>query len=442
MKSGKLRAGIDEREIRCDLGLIPGDGAPVAVGRRTPLFIKTTVLNNGLAGLAVVSLDIMGIPYGHTLRIREAVTLKYPWLAENIMLCCSHTHVAPSSLPSLHTYMEAFNPTAGPEAYKREHDFLEDLTVDIIASVIAAAGNLFDASVGFVSLELPWLTFNRRRLTRDFGVISHWMGVPENQAYGVEGPIDPELGYFLIRGVDFAPKAILWNFAGHNSFHFDDKYSADIAYSVQQAMDEKVGTHIPCLYATGCSGDLNYFDYGNNDAQGNNFGLEKATEAIASAIMASYREACTLPEVELGAVSAELVMGTRDISRQWWKDDIHKKLPGWEASDYQEKELEFRRQEGKPTYTTEIMAMRVGSWALVGLPGEVFVQFGLDIKEKSPFRNTWVAAYADDYAGYIPTREAFVNGSYEAWPVLNARVGQEGGYLMVEKVVELLESLV
>ena len=79
--------------------------------------------------------------------------------------------------------------------------------------------------------------------------------------------------------------------------------------------------------------------------------------------------------------------------------------------------------------------------AFVGLPGEMFVEFGIAIKERSPFRHTGVAIYANDYAGYVATREAYHGGSYEVWPALNARVGREGGYLIVDKAVELLHEL-
>ena len=83
----------------------------------------------------------------------------------------------------------------------------------------------------------------------------------------------------------------------------------------------------------------------------------------------------------------------------------------------------------------------MGEAALVGLGGEMFVEFQMMIKERSPFRHTYVASYTNDYAGYVATRRAFVGGSYEVWPTLNARIGREGGYLMVDKVVELLEEL-
>jgi neutral ceramidase len=145
--------------------------------------------------------------------------------------------------------------------------------------------------------------------------------------------------------------------------------------------------------------------------------------------------------VKLGSRKAELFFAQRDVSRYWWKHDIEMKLPSW--IEYGEKEMKrFQAERAEcETYQTDVMALRLGEAALVGLAAEAFVEFGLMIKERSPFRHTYIATYANDYAGYVATREAFINGSYEVWPTLNARIGREGGYLMVNKVVELLEDL-
>ncbi len=51
--------------------------------------------------------------------------------------------------------------------------------------------------------------------------------------------------------------------------------------------------------------------------------------------------------------------------------------------------------------------------ALVGLPGEVFVELGLAIKQASPFANTMVIELSQDCPDYVPTRKAFAEGSYE-----------------------------
>ena len=61
----------------------------------------------------------------------------------------------------------------------------------------------------------------------------------------------------------------------------------------------------------------------------------------------------------------------------------------------------------------EVLAIRVGDVAVVGLPGEVFCEFGLQLKRRSPAAHTLVVELANDAIGYLPTREAFAQGGYE-----------------------------
>ena len=60
-----------------------------------------------------------------------------------------------------------------------------------------------------------------------------------------------------------------------------------------------------------------------------------------------------------------------------------------------------------------VAAVRLGSAAMVFLPGEPFVEIALGIREASPFDFTAVVGYAESYIGYIPTDRAFNNGGYE-----------------------------
>jgi hypothetical protein len=435
LKPGQLRAGVSELELKPPLGLAMGDGAPEAKGFLTPLYVKALVLGNGEDEVSIVTLDMLGIDRPDAMRAAALAQARCGVPAQNILMTCSHTHVAPSMLPGLHTYRRAFNPKWDEAAIVRERAWVDVVVESIARAVAEAKGRLQEASIGMATADLPWLIFNRRRHTRNYGVWTHWMGIPKDQAYRPEGPIDPDFGLFVVRDAQHRPLCLVWNLTGHNSFRFGDQYSADLAHTVQQALDERIGEHVPCLYAPGCSGNTNYFDYQVPE------GLEKATEGVASAIMAIYREACTLPEVRLAGRKAELFFAQRDFTRYWWRRDIETKLPGWK--EYGPLEVARFQAEAREseTYQTDVQVLRLGEAALVGLSTEMFVEFQMMIKERSPFRHTYVASYANDYAGYVATRQAFTGGSYEVWPALNARIGREGGYLMVDKAVELLEEL-
>jgi len=435
MNAGQLRAGVAEYPLKPPLGLATGDGAPAAKGYGTPLHAKAVVLSNGENEVSLVTLDAMGIDRADVLRVTKQIEARCGIPAESVMIACSHTHVAPSMETSLHTYRRAFHPNWDEAAIARERQWVEQVLEGITTAVCQAKSKLEDASIGAVTADLPWLVFNRRRHTRNYGVWTHWMGIPKNQAYQPEGPIDPDFGLIVIRDAHFKPMCMVWNFSGHNSFSFGDQYSADLPYTVQASLDERLSEHIPCLYTAGCSGNTNYFDYQKP------YGLEKATDEVTSAIVATYREACTLPVVKLGSRKAEMFFSQRDFSRYWWKHDIETKLPGWK--NYGPVEVERFQAEAREneTYQTDVAVFRMGDTALVGLPGEMFVEYQLMIKERSPFKKTYVSSYTNDYAGYVATPQAFIGGSYEVWPSLNARISREGGNVMVAKAIELLEDL-
>mgnify|MGYP000848878540 CR=1 FL=1 len=87
---------------------------------------------------------------------------------------------------------------------------------------------------------------------------------------------------------------------------------------------------------------------------------------------------------------------------------------------------------------TLVQALRIGELALVGVPGEFFVELGLEIKRRSPFAQTMILELANDSVGYIPTRRAFEEGAYEP----ESSPYQPGfGELIVDTAVDLLGEL-
>jgi len=87
----------------------------------------------------------------------------------------------------------------------------------------------------------------------------------------------------------------------------------------------------------------------------------------------------------------------------------------------------------------EVQAFRLSKdVALVALPGEVFVELGLAIKRASPFPTTLVVELCNDSPEYVPTKQAFAEGSYE---ITNSRIAPGGGEMLVDAAVRLLKEL-
>jgi len=66
-------------------------------------------------------------------------------------------------------------------------------------------------------------------------------------------------------------------------------------------------------------------------------------------------------------------------------------------------------QSGKRTIDLEIVAVRVGEFVLTGFPGELTVEMGLGIKQRSPHEATFVAGYTNGYIYYCPTAQQMQN---------------------------------
>jgi len=64
---------------------------------------------------------------------------------------------------------------------------------------------------------------------------------------------------------------------------------------------------------------------------------------------------------------------------------------------------------GKRTLDVEVTGLRVGDFVLITFPGELTVQIGLNIKQKSPHEKTFVAGYTNGYIYYAPTAEQLLN---------------------------------
>jgi hypothetical protein len=86
----------------------------------------------------------------------------------------------------------------------------------------------------------------------------------------------------------------------------------------------------------------------------------------------------------------------------------------------------------------EVSALVVGDSAFVGLPGEIFVELGLEIKARSPFGYTFVVELCNDAIGYVPTCKAYDEGGYES---TSSPLAPGTGEQMVEAALALLGDL-
>ena len=86
-----------------------------------------------------------------------------------------------------------------------------------------------------------------------------------------------------------------------------------------------------------------------------------------------------------------------------------------------------------------IQAIKIGDVCVYALPGELFVQIGLDIKANSPFTNSIVVENCNSYCGYVPTKEGFAEKSilYEASLCYHSNLIPEACDILTKKALEI-----
>jgi hypothetical protein len=100
----------------------------------------------------------------------------------------------------------------------------------------------------------------------------------------------------------------------------------------------------------------------------------------------------------------------------------------------------YQTQDAHPTYAMELHALRLGDVAVCTNPFELYTEYGVRMRARSPAVQTFVVQLTGAHGCYLPTAQAIRGGSYST-AVFSNRVGPEGGDVLVDRTVETLRSL-
>jgi hypothetical protein len=90
--------------------------------------------------------------------------------------------------------------------------------------------------------------------------------------------------------------------------------------------------------------------------------------------------------------------------------------------------------------TVPVSAARIGPLGIATNAGELFVEWGISVKKRSPFRHTILCELTNDWVGYEPTALAMQNEGYETLAGVDF-ISLKGIEMLVDTAVELLEGL-
>ena len=100
----------------------------------------------------------------------------------------------------------------------------------------------------------------------------------------------------------------------------------------------------------------------------------------------------------------------------------------------------FAKQDSEPYYPMELHVIKIGDIAIATNPFELFTEFGLRMKARSPALQTFVIQLSQNTGAYLAADDATRGGSYSA--IINScLVGSEGGDLLTDETVKDINSL-
>lgn len=399
---GKLRAGAARVNITPYMGInLSGFGNRTkgSVGVYDDLYAKALVMDNENIKIGVVSCDLLNLDESSVASIREKAHKLTGIDGENILISTTHTHSGP-----------LVSPLRGFGALDRE--WVNVLEKKIAGAVAIADSKLQEASIG-AGKGRAEINVNRRQ-RRDDRVV---LGV--NPA----GAIDYELGVVRIDDLNRRPLCIIANYACHPVVLGGDNYliSADYPGCAMTLVERVYGGDIVAMFINGTAGDLNPLGRGTFHE------VERAGTILGAEVLKVCEGIDTSPGAELRAAKEKVDLKSGELPSEAGLEDIIRRRKSEIAASGREYDpgreivlawaedalMMVRRGRKNAIVPVEVQVLRLGDIVLAGIPGEVFVEIGLGIKEGSPYEHTLVAGYTNGCIGYMPTKKAFQEGGYE-----------------------------
>ena len=367
----------------------------VSTGTLDPLFARILLLEAGEKRLVLVTLDL-----GRTFNESELAQMRQE-VKRVAGVCClivtaSHTHSGPNVLDSY----------PGDRAPEWEASALKK----IVAGVSEAAGHLVEVRIGTGRGEV-YIGYNRRQVHPDGSVSMLWTNPEKHPTF----PVDPTVLVLRIDDSQGKPLALLVNYACHPVVMGSDnlQYSADfvgtMASTVEAAFD-----HAPlCFYLQGGDGDINPY---------------YATTALSDAAIAKRDWTGKQLGDEVVRVANGIHTEPAHEPALDFADDAMSFPFRWDAKTFRtgllkvygprvfEDHADLLAHDPPPDHlqlhvTTLLLNKRI---ALIGLPGEPFVNFQINWRDQCPVQDAFFLGYTNGYFDYFPTIEAAAQGGYGA----------------------------
>jgi neutral ceramidase len=451
MNAQDFRAGAAQVDITPTLGtLINGDFIThYARYIHDQLYAKALVLKQGETVVAMVIVDICAMPRDFLDEVKIIIQHQTGILPQNVLIASTHTHAA-GSVASLLL-------GAADLPYRQKLPGL------IVEAVTLAAQNLRPAKVGFGAVDVPEHVVCRRFFMKAGyaarnpvtggldGVKTNPFG-DEQQIDRRVVPVDPQVGFLAVKGLDDRWISVLANYSLHYVGDWENgTITADYfgVFSVEIGRLLNADTAFVGMMSNGTSGEANIWDFLDPDRYPKQHFAksELIGKDIAGKVFGALQTVDWQVDPVLSAQYAEVLTGVRKPS----ESDLEAAKSVVAVTQYEEiktvdaavlRQIYAREQvllDAYPdTNSFPVQAIRIGDGQIGALGGEFFAETGLRLKQnRSPY---FTITMANGYIGYVPPAHEIERGGYETWRCRTSFLELSAEESIRTKLVELLEN--
>jgi len=392
------------------------------------LYAKAMVLSDGRSTIALVAADLLYTPLEEiTGPVRQIVHEKLGIPEQSIMVCATHTHSGPevftrSKLP----------PKSRVPVSDLARSYLQVLVRKMADAVMIAHQNMRDVRIGMAVGDVPEVLFNRRPVGKDGRVKTAFTLPPEivatrrieTAADGEArvtftfasggaplefGRVDPRVFVLRIEDAEGRIVGSLVDFGCHPVSIYPSlptAVSADYPAFVTRVVEQAEGG--VCLFTLGLAGNTVPIQRGA-------IPREQIGKAIGAEAVRKLQFVATTGDVTVGGMCRQATFPL-------------KKSPSDKAE-----------VAGAESITTEIQVLKLGDIYILGLPGEVLVEVGREIRRNAGIEKLLIATVTNDAIGYVCLSPAYDEGGYE--PESGASLAKGAGEIMVRESLALLDEV-
>lgn len=395
----------------------------------------------------LVACDLVAIPEVALAKTRQRVLQSLPdFPAEKIILSATHTHTAPVITEGIYEIPK--------EGVMQPAEYVEFFAERAAEAIVKAWNGREPGKVGWGQSQAV-VAHNRRAVYAD-GTAAMYGRTDQANFRMLEGYEDHDVDVLFFWDAQDRLLATAVNLAcPAQEVEGRSAVNADFWHPVRESLQAKYGKELVVLAWTGAAGDQSphlMYRKAADERMRKLRGLGRLEE-IARRITRAWEEAYDgaqqekHADVPLRHHVEKLELPRREVNEREWelaKRDVaeYSKQKGkatlahWHRQVVQRYERQ-QADEVKP-YEMELHVLRLGDIAIATNAFELYTDYGIQIKSRSPALQTFIIQLAGP-GTYLPSERAFHGGGYSAI-VQSNEVTPAAGQILVDRTVERLKA--